>query len=207
MMFLNTAMNSKFPPTNNQLKTSSNPRTQATVQNGRVTVLNIQGRQSQGYGVNTGKSQAIGMRGYQQYILADKLEDIEDCDDLQQDTASNFKTDHVDAYNSNCDDEANASAIFMATLSLAGSINGATFGPTYDSDILFEVPHYDTYHENDVINSAVQETKYNEPIISNNDTYYELTSDRNVISYVDYMVTIENDAVNILILLHKIILQ
>ncbi|GJV47922.1 hypothetical protein Tco_1438134 [Tanacetum coccineum] len=194
MMFLNTAMNSKFPPTNNQLKTSSNPRTQATVQDGRVTVQNIQGRQSQGYGVNTGNIQAI-------------LEDIEDCDDLQQHTASNFKTNHVDAYNSNCDDEATASSIFMATLSLAGSINGDTVGPTYDSDILSEVPHYDTYHENDVINSAIQETEYNEPIVSNNDTYDELTSDSNVISYVDYMVTIENDAVNILILLHKIILQ
>ncbi|GKE70645.1 hypothetical protein Tco_1528717 [Tanacetum coccineum] len=38
MMFLSTAINSRFPPTNNQLRTSSNPRTQATIQDGRVTV-------------------------------------------------------------------------------------------------------------------------------------------------------------------------
>ncbi|GKB87344.1 hypothetical protein Tco_0959616, partial [Tanacetum coccineum] len=38
MFFLITAMNSKFPPTNNQLGTSSNLRTQATIQDVRVTV-------------------------------------------------------------------------------------------------------------------------------------------------------------------------
>ncbi|GKD65816.1 hypothetical protein Tco_1307924 [Tanacetum coccineum] len=43
MMFLSTTMNSKFPPTNNQLRTLSNPRTQAIVQDGRVTVRHIQG--------------------------------------------------------------------------------------------------------------------------------------------------------------------
>ncbi|GJW35122.1 reverse transcriptase domain-containing protein [Tanacetum coccineum] len=62
MMFLSTAMNSIFPPNNNQLRTSSNPRTQATVQDDRVTVQNIQGHRSQGYGVNTGNSQATGTR-------------------------------------------------------------------------------------------------------------------------------------------------
>ncbi|GJZ96477.1 retrovirus-related pol polyprotein from transposon TNT 1-94 [Tanacetum coccineum] len=58
----NTSISSRFPLTNNQLKTSSNPRTQATVQDGRVTIQNIQGRQSQGYGVNMEKSQATGIR-------------------------------------------------------------------------------------------------------------------------------------------------
>ncbi|GKB57018.1 hypothetical protein Tco_0913204 [Tanacetum coccineum] len=81
----------------------------------------------------------------------------------------------------------------MASLSPAGSINGDTVGPTYDLDILSEVPHYDTYHENDMLNSVVQETEYTEHLVSNNDAYDELTSDGNVISYVDYMVTIEND--------------
>nr|GFC95225.1 hypothetical protein [Tanacetum cinerariifolium] len=39
---------SRFLATNNQLRTSSNPRQQATVNNGRVTVQPIQGRQSYG---------------------------------------------------------------------------------------------------------------------------------------------------------------
>ncbi|GKB35337.1 hypothetical protein Tco_0880279 [Tanacetum coccineum] len=38
---------SRFPPSNNQLRTSSNPRKQATIQDGRVTVQQVQGRQSQ----------------------------------------------------------------------------------------------------------------------------------------------------------------
>ncbi|GKA69909.1 retrovirus-related pol polyprotein from transposon TNT 1-94 [Tanacetum coccineum] len=39
MMFLNTAMNSKFPLTNSQLRTSSNPRTKATVQDGKSQAM------------------------------------------------------------------------------------------------------------------------------------------------------------------------
>ncbi|GKD43319.1 retrovirus-related pol polyprotein from transposon TNT 1-94 [Tanacetum coccineum] len=47
---------SRFPPSNNQLRTSSNPRNQATIQDGRVTVQQIQGRQNQSYA-------GIGNRG------------------------------------------------------------------------------------------------------------------------------------------------
>ncbi|GJR86273.1 zinc knuckle CX2CX4HX4C containing protein [Tanacetum coccineum] len=43
MLFLNTTMNSIFPPTNKQLRTSPNQRTQATIQDGCVTVQNIKG--------------------------------------------------------------------------------------------------------------------------------------------------------------------
>nr|GEU39075.1 RNA-directed DNA polymerase, eukaryota [Tanacetum cinerariifolium] len=53
---------SKFPPTNNQLRTSSNPRTQATIQNGQVLVQNVQGTQSQSYAGNAGNNQALGSR-------------------------------------------------------------------------------------------------------------------------------------------------
>ncbi|GJZ04481.1 hypothetical protein Tco_0537756 [Tanacetum coccineum] len=77
---------------------------------------------------------------------------------------SNFKADHVDAFDLDCDDETTTIAIFMANIYPAGSINGDTIGPTYDSDILFEVPHYDTYHDNDVLNLVVQETEYTEQL-------------------------------------------
>ncbi|GKB01491.1 hypothetical protein Tco_0829535 [Tanacetum coccineum] len=199
LLFLSTDMNSKFPPTNNQLRTSSNPRTQANIQDGRVTVQNIQIRQSQCYRVNTGNSQAItGMRGtntvsdvngnqsrvircynykggghmakqctakkrekYSEWFkekmllaqaqevgfilqedqhdfLADRLEYMDDCDNLQLHTNLNFKEDHVDAYDLDCDDEATACAIFMANLSPAGSINRDTAGPSYDLELLSE---------------------------------------------------------------------
>ncbi|GKE79418.1 hypothetical protein Tco_1545538 [Tanacetum coccineum] len=81
----------------------------------------------------------------------------------------------------------------MASLSPTGSINGDIVGPYYNLNILSEVPHYDTYQENDVLNYVVQEMEYTELLVSNNDSYDELTSDSNVISYSDYMFTIEND--------------
>nr|GEW15375.1 hypothetical protein [Tanacetum cinerariifolium] len=44
MSFLTAVDTSRYPPTNNQLRNSSNPRQQATINNGRVTVQPIQGR-------------------------------------------------------------------------------------------------------------------------------------------------------------------
>ncbi|GJU33816.1 hypothetical protein Tco_1182170 [Tanacetum coccineum] len=49
MAFLSIAIASWFLCTNNQLRTSSNPRNQATAQHGRVIVQQVQGRQGQGY--------------------------------------------------------------------------------------------------------------------------------------------------------------
>ncbi|GKD27504.1 hypothetical protein Tco_1233718, partial [Tanacetum coccineum] len=92
-----------------------------------------------------------------------------------------------------CDDQATASEIFMASLSPTGSLNDDTVTPNNDSNTLSEVPHYDTYNDCDVLNSYGQETKYIEHIISNKDSYDELTSDNNVISYDDYMAIIEKD--------------
>ncbi|GJS89881.1 hypothetical protein Tco_0772517, partial [Tanacetum coccineum] len=48
MTFL-SAVASRFPPSNNQLRTSPNPRNQSTIQDGRVTVQQVQGRQTQSY--------------------------------------------------------------------------------------------------------------------------------------------------------------
>ncbi|GJY30628.1 hypothetical protein Tco_0414123 [Tanacetum coccineum] len=49
MAFLITVASSRFPSTNNQLRTSSNLRNQATIQDGKVTVQQVQGRQGQSY--------------------------------------------------------------------------------------------------------------------------------------------------------------
>nr|GEU83527.1 hypothetical protein [Tanacetum cinerariifolium] len=46
MSFLTAVVTSRYPPTNNQLRNSSNSRQQATINNGRVTVQPIQGRQN-----------------------------------------------------------------------------------------------------------------------------------------------------------------
>ncbi|GJT90158.1 zf-CCHC domain-containing protein [Tanacetum coccineum] len=46
MSFLTAVVTSRYPTTNNQLRNSSNPRQQATINNGRVTLQLIQGRQT-----------------------------------------------------------------------------------------------------------------------------------------------------------------
>nr|GEX75043.1 hypothetical protein [Tanacetum cinerariifolium] len=48
MAFLSVIV-SRFPPSNNQIRTSSNPRYQATIQDGRVRVQQVQGRQTQSF--------------------------------------------------------------------------------------------------------------------------------------------------------------
>ncbi|GJU35760.1 hypothetical protein Tco_1184114 [Tanacetum coccineum] len=46
MDFIITTFASRYPSTNNQLRTSSNPKNQATIQDGRVIVQNVSGRQN-----------------------------------------------------------------------------------------------------------------------------------------------------------------
>ncbi|GKD26643.1 hypothetical protein Tco_1232857, partial [Tanacetum coccineum] len=128
------------------------------------------------YAGNAGNNQASGTwvinvvgntrENQPRNFLADSLEEIDDCEDLQIQATVNFKANHLDAYDSDCDDEATANAIFMANLSLIGSLNADTVEPCYDSGILSEVPHYDTYHDSDMVNSNIQELGYIENIVS-----------------------------------------
>nr|GEV11803.1 retrovirus-related Pol polyprotein from transposon TNT 1-94 [Tanacetum cinerariifolium] len=57
-----------LPQTNNQLRTSSNARNQATVQDDRVVVQNVQGRQNRGQGMNLRGGNAAGYRGAQNRV-------------------------------------------------------------------------------------------------------------------------------------------
>nr|GEX68655.1 hypothetical protein [Tanacetum cinerariifolium] len=71
MSFLTVVVTSRYHDTNNQLKTSSNPRQQATINNGRVTIQPIQGRQNF---VSTGSSRPFtsgsgGAPGKQRVIV------------------------------------------------------------------------------------------------------------------------------------------
>ncbi|GJV44803.1 integrase, catalytic region, zinc finger, CCHC-type containing protein [Tanacetum coccineum] len=224
MIFLSSAYSSRYPLTNNQLQTSSNPRTQATIQNGQVTVQNVQCRQSQGYAGNARKNQALRARvvnivgnagtnelrvikcykcnseGHiaKQCTTKKRVKDSElfkekmllaqaqEVGVVLNDEQYDFLPDSLEETN-----DSTINAIFMTNLSHVGSINDEMVEPRYDSDILFKVPHYNTYRESDI-----QELEYIENIVSNNEAYDELTSNSNVISYADYMVTIGNDEDN-----------
>nr|GFD22525.1 hypothetical protein [Tanacetum cinerariifolium] len=71
MSFLTSVFTSRYPTTNNQLRTSSNPRQQATINDGRVTIQLIQGRQNH---MSTGSSRPFasgsgGTSGRQRAIV------------------------------------------------------------------------------------------------------------------------------------------
>nr|GEU41348.1 hypothetical protein [Tanacetum cinerariifolium] len=57
-----------LPQTNNQLRTSSNARNQATVQDDRVVVQNVQERQNRGQGMNLRGGSAAGYGGAQNRV-------------------------------------------------------------------------------------------------------------------------------------------
>ncbi|GKE02312.1 hypothetical protein Tco_1390295, partial [Tanacetum coccineum] len=62
MSFLTAVATSRYSTTNNQLRTSSNPRQQANIYDGKVTVQPIQGRQTT-YAAGTMRKYTPGASG------------------------------------------------------------------------------------------------------------------------------------------------
>ncbi|GKA33122.1 integrase, catalytic region, zinc finger, CCHC-type containing protein [Tanacetum coccineum] len=62
MSFLTAVVISRYPTNNNQLRTSSNPRQQATIYDGKVTVQPVQGRQTT-YAAGTTRKYTPGASG------------------------------------------------------------------------------------------------------------------------------------------------
>nr|GEW13895.1 hypothetical protein [Tanacetum cinerariifolium] len=83
----------------------------------------------------------------------------------------------------NEDRASSASAILLGKLS------------SYDFDVLSEVPTHDNDIENYVIDQNVQETQYSEQPVFDNDTYIDITSDSNMISYEQYLNETKNTVV------------
>ncbi|GJX59321.1 hypothetical protein Tco_0290711 [Tanacetum coccineum] len=119
MAFLNTAITSRYPQTNNQLRTSSNPKNQATIQDGRVTVQNVQGRQTKCYAGNVARGNATGPGVIQNtgnatknqsnvircYNCKGEGERVHSGTDARALTTTViFHTDDVDAFDSDCDE-------------------------------------------------------------------------------------------------------
>ncbi|GKA87788.1 hypothetical protein Tco_0809552 [Tanacetum coccineum] len=100
MAFLTTIASSRFPSTNNQLRTSLNPRNKTTIQDdkvkdiwlGNALSLSDQGMQHDGQAVQT--------------IITNNAA---------------FQTKDLNTYDSNCDDISNAQAVLMANISNYGS--------------------------------------------------------------------------------------
>nr|GEX95902.1 retrovirus-related Pol polyprotein from transposon TNT 1-94 [Tanacetum cinerariifolium] len=114
MSFLTSVVTSRYPPINNQFRTSSNPRQQATINNGRVTIQPIQGRQNS---MTAGLSRqytsgSSGSSGKHRVIV---------CYNFTNNAA--YQANDLDAYDSDCDELNSAKIALMANLSHYGSDN------------------------------------------------------------------------------------
>ncbi|GJW43716.1 hypothetical protein Tco_0072515 [Tanacetum coccineum] len=191
MAFLTVIASSRFPTTNNQLRTSSDPRNQATIQDGRVTMQQVQGRQGQNYSGTTYKSNATSSRGNttsgqarvvkcykcqgeeQLAFLADPVIPASQAQAIIPHNAA-FQTEDLDTYDSDYDGLSTAQAVLMANIS------------NYGSDIISEVPNFETYL-NDMDNESVHALKNFEqsPVMDFTDN--EISSDSNIILYSQYL--------------------
>ncbi|GJY98582.1 hypothetical protein Tco_0515492 [Tanacetum coccineum] len=201
MAFLTAVASSRFPTTNNQLRTSSNPRNQATIQDGRVTVQQVQGRQGQNYFGTTYKNNATSSKGNtttwnaawykEKAMLAEAQEAGQILDEEQLAFLADpgipasqaltviphnvaFQTEDLDTYDSDCDDLSNAQAVLMANIS------------NYGSNVISEVPNSETYlkyMDNQSVH-ALQDFEQS-PVMDFTDN--EISSDGNIIPYSQYL--------------------
>ncbi|GJY02838.1 hypothetical protein Tco_0360990 [Tanacetum coccineum] len=117
---MSTVMASCFPATNNQLRISSNPRNQAIIQDGRVTVQQGEGHMERQCTQPTRLRNSAWFKEKILMVQAHKSGQVLDEEQL------GFLTDDLDAYDSDCDDISSAKAVLMANLS------------SYSLDVLFE---------------------------------------------------------------------
>ncbi|GJS77253.1 retrovirus-related pol polyprotein from transposon TNT 1-94 [Tanacetum coccineum] len=149
MSFLTSVVTSHFATTNNQLRNSSNPRQQATINDERLNLQPVQGRQvsfalctTRTYtlgtsGSNSGKQRAVIYYNYKgeghtqangQVLHEEELVLLADLGVLEfQNTQTiithnvAYQADDLDAYDSNCDELNTAQVALMANLSHFGS--------------------------------------------------------------------------------------
>nr|GEV12974.1 hypothetical protein [Tanacetum cinerariifolium] len=103
MSFLTTVVTSRYPPTNNHLINSSNPRQHATINNGRVTVQPIQ-RSQNSLAADPGIAEAQSTH----HVITNNAA---------------YQADDLDAYGSDCDEINSAKIALMANLSHYGFDN------------------------------------------------------------------------------------
>nr|GEW38711.1 hypothetical protein [Tanacetum cinerariifolium] len=129
MSFLTAVVTSRYPATNNQLQTSSNPRQQATINNERVTIQPIQRRQNF---VSAGSSRPFTSRsgGAPGKQREEELEFLADPGTTESSSNQNvvtnnvaYQADDLDAFDSDCDEVNSTKIAFMANLSHYGSDN------------------------------------------------------------------------------------
>ncbi|GJV20395.1 integrase, catalytic region, zinc finger, CCHC-type containing protein [Tanacetum coccineum] len=177
---------------------SSNPRNQATIQDGRVIIQQVQGRQNQSFAGNGNKGSATNSKG--NYAASQPR--VVKCYNCQgeghmarqctqpkrpRNTAwfkeklmlAEAQEADLDVYDLDCDDLSSAKAVLMENLL------------SCDSDGLSKVPYSDSY-PNDMLNQDVQEMPYSKQTHIDDYPDNEIYSDSNIIPYSQYLQESQN---------------
>nr|GEV72176.1 integrase, catalytic region, zinc finger, CCHC-type, peptidase aspartic, catalytic [Tanacetum cinerariifolium] len=187
-----------LPQTNNQLRTSSNARNQATIQNGRVVVQNGQARPGQARTVKCYNYNGTGYitRNCTQPKRPQNSEYFKDKMLLMQAQENRVALDveqllflaakDCDAFDSDVDEAPTAQTMFMANLSSANPITDKA-GPSYDLDILSEVKDHDQYLDDTYAYQEEHVMHDNVQLDHIVDLHADYTSDSNMIPYDQYV--------------------
>ncbi|GJS34715.1 hypothetical protein Tco_0533097 [Tanacetum coccineum] len=191
MDFLTFIASSRLPTTNNQLRTSSNPRNQATIQDGRE-LLNATTAKVKDIWLGNALSQTRNAAWYKEKAMLAKAQEAGQILDEEQlafladpgipasqtqtviPHNATFQTKDLDTYDSDCDDLSSAQAVLMANIYI------------YGYDIISEVPNSETYL-NDMDNQSVHVLQDFEQSPVMDFTNNDVSSDSNIIPYSQYL--------------------
>nr|GEV56316.1 copia protein [Tanacetum cinerariifolium] len=153
MTFLTAIASSRFPSTNNQLRTSSNTRNQATIQHGKARVVKCYNYHGEGHmdrQCTKHKQQRNAAWYKEKEMLAEAQEAGQILDEEKLAFLADsripagqaqtiiphnaaFQTEDLDTYDYDCNDLSATQAVLMANIS------------NYGSDFISEVPNFETY--------------------------------------------------------------
>nr|GEV89210.1 hypothetical protein [Tanacetum cinerariifolium] len=192
--FFTAVVTSRYPPTNNQLRNSSNPRQQATINNERRVIVcyNCKGEGHMSKQCTKPKRKRdkawfkdkvllVQAQANGQVLHEEELEFLADpgiaeAQSTQYVITNNaaYQADDLDAYDFDCDEINSAKISFRANLS------------HYGSDNLAEVHNPDNV-TNNVMDQDVQAMSISKQSNIMNQSETEITSDSNIIPYSQYM--------------------
>ncbi|GJW92763.1 retrovirus-related pol polyprotein from transposon TNT 1-94 [Tanacetum coccineum] len=166
MAFLSSVA-SRFPPSNNQLTTSSNPRNQATIQDGNRGIATT----SKG---NVAAGQPRVVKCYNCQREGNMARQCTQPKSPRNSAWFKEKLMLAKDQEADCDDLSSAKAVLMGNLL------------SYDPEVLSKVPYSDSYL-NDMINQDVQEMQYSEQTHVDDFEDNEIHSGSNIIPYSQYL--------------------
>nr|GFB97389.1 hypothetical protein [Tanacetum cinerariifolium] len=179
MSFLTAVVTSRYPPINNQLTNSSNPRQQATINNrrgeGHMSKQCTKPKRKRDEAWFNDKVLLVQAQANGQVLHKEELEFLADLRIAETQSTEHVVTNNVacqandlDAYNSDYDEISSAKIALMANLS------------HYGSDNLAEVHNQDNV-TNNVIDQDVQATSTSKQSNILNQSKTKITSDSNII--------------------------